>query len=39
MTFSDRTGLKRVVEQSKADDYKLASLIESLVASEPFLKP
>jgi mono/diheme cytochrome c family protein len=38
ITFSDRTELKRVADQSKADDYKLASLIESLVTSELFLK-
>ncbi len=38
MTFTDRTELKRVAERAKANDYKLASLIESLVTSELFLK-
>ena len=38
MTFSDRTELKRVVEQAKTNDYKLSSLIESLVMSPLFLK-
>ena len=38
MTFSDREELKRIAEASKADGYKLASLIESLVASPLFLK-
>ncbi len=38
MTFSDRAELKQIAEQSKADDYKLASLIESLVTSKLFLK-
>jgi hypothetical protein len=38
MTFSDREALKRVAEESKADGYKLASLIESLVTSPLFLK-
>ena len=38
MTFSDREELKRVVEESKANGYKLASLIESLAASPLFLK-
>jgi mono/diheme cytochrome c family protein len=37
-TFSDRAELRRVADQSKAGDYKLASLIESLVTSELFLK-
>ena len=36
--FSDRAELKRIAEQSKANDYKLGSLIESLVTSELFLK-
>ncbi|WP_395731027.1 DUF1592 domain-containing protein [Prosthecobacter sp.] len=38
MTFSDREELKRITESSKADGYKLASLIESLVTSPLFLK-
>ncbi|MDB6140581.1 MAG: hypothetical protein JWO94_3653 [Verrucomicrobiaceae bacterium] len=38
MTFSDREELKRVAEQSKADGYKLNSLIESLVTSPLFIK-
>jgi hypothetical protein len=36
--FSDREELKRVVEQAKANDYQLASLIEALVTSELFVK-
>jgi mono/diheme cytochrome c family protein len=38
MTFSDRAELKRIADQSKAADYKLGSLIESLVTSELFRK-
>lgn len=38
MTFSDREELKRITEESKAGDYKLASLIETLVSSPLFLK-
>ena len=38
MTFSDRTMLKKVTAQSKADGYRIASLIESLVTGELFLK-
>jgi mono/diheme cytochrome c family protein len=38
MTFSDREELKHVTEQSKAEGYKLASLIEDLVASDLFQK-
>ena len=38
MTFSDRLELKHVAEKAKADDYQLASLIESLVTSELFVK-
>ena len=38
MTFSDREELKRIAESSKADGYKLASLIEFLVTSPLFLK-
>ena len=37
-TFADRVELKHVTEQAKASDYKLASLIESFVTSEIFLK-
>ncbi len=38
MTFLDREELKRVTDESKAANYKLASLIESLVTSPLFLK-
>jgi hypothetical protein len=38
MNFSDRTLLKGVTAQAKLNDYRLASLIESLVTSELFLK-
>ena len=38
MTFSDRKDLKRITEHSKATDYKLTSLSESLVTSLLFLK-
>jgi hypothetical protein len=38
MTFSDRTVLKAVATQSKSNDHRIASLIESLVTSELFLK-
>ncbi|MDB6116267.1 MAG: hypothetical protein JWO08_48 [Verrucomicrobiaceae bacterium] len=38
MTFSDREELKHIAAQSKSADYKLASLIESLVTSPLFLK-
>jgi mono/diheme cytochrome c family protein len=38
ITFADRAELKRVAEQAKAHDYKLATLIEALVASEVFVK-
>lgn len=38
MTFSDREELKRIVEKAKADDYQLASLIESLVTSPLFVR-
>jgi Protein of unknown function (DUF1585)/Protein of unknown function (DUF1588) len=37
-TFTDRTELKPVIDEAKANDYKLSSLIESLVTSELFLK-
>lgn len=38
MTYSDRIELKRVAERSKADGYKLESLIELLVTSDLFQK-
>ncbi len=38
MIFSDREELKRIVEQAKSEDYKLRSLIESLVTSPLFVK-
>jgi hypothetical protein len=38
MTFSDRESLKQVVEQAKAQDYRLVSLIEALVTSPLFSK-
>lgn len=38
MTFSDREELKRIVEKAKGEDYKLTSLIESLVTSPLFVK-
>ena len=38
MNFSDRTMLKAVTAQSKSNDHRIASLIESLVTSELFLK-
>lgn len=38
MTFSDREELKHIVEKAKGEDYKLASLIESLVTSPLFVK-
>jgi mono/diheme cytochrome c family protein len=38
VTFTDREELKRVVEQAKAGDYKLASLIEALATSPLFEK-
>lgn len=38
ITFTDRADLQRVTDQAKADDYKLASLIESLVTSPLFMK-
>lgn len=38
ITFTDRADLQRVTDQSKADGYKLASLIETLVASPLFMK-
>jgi len=38
MTFSDRIELRKVAEQAKNGDYKLASLIESFASSPIFLK-
>ena len=38
MTFSDREELKRITDQAKDDDYKLASIIEALVNSPLFGK-
>ncbi len=38
MTFPDRTELKRIAEQAKANDFKLAALIEAFVVSELFQK-
>ena len=35
-TFSDRVELKHVTDQARADDYKLASLIEGFVTSDLF---
>lgn len=38
MTFSDRDELKKIASESQAADYKLSSLIESLVTSPLFVK-
>ena len=38
MTFTDREELKQIARQSKANDYKLESLIEALVTSDLFQK-
>ena len=38
MSFSDRAELKQIADQARADDYKLATLIESLVTSKLFVK-
>ena len=38
MTFADRKQLAAIAEQSKADDYKLATLIENLALSDLFQK-
>ena len=38
VTFGDREELKRIAEQSKASDYRLAALIEALVTSPLFQK-
>src|ERR1051325_6790780 len=37
LTFSDRSELKRIAQQSKSNGYKLASLIESIATSQLFL--
>jgi hypothetical protein len=39
MTFADRAELKRITEQAKADDYSLASFVESLIMSDLFQTP
>ena len=36
MTFSDRAELKRLVEGARADDYRLANLVETLASSDFF---
>ncbi|QDU95815.1 Planctomycete cytochrome C [Lignipirellula cremea] len=36
-TFTDKPALQRVVEQTKADGYKLSTMVESIILSEPFL--
>jgi hypothetical protein len=36
MTFSDRAELQRIALASKADDYRLAALIETFVTSALF---
>jgi hypothetical protein len=38
MTFSDRAELKRIVDESRKNDYQLATLLETLVTSELFRK-
>jgi hypothetical protein len=38
MTFTDREELKRIAIEAKSNDYKLASLIQSLVESDLFQK-
>lgn len=38
MTFTDREEMKRIAEQSKNADYRLATLIETFVTSPLFLK-
>ena len=38
MTFSDREELKRIAERAKADDYRIASLVEYFVISPLFVK-
>ncbi len=38
MTFADRKPLTAIAEQTKPDDYKLATLIENLVLSDLFQK-
>ena len=36
MTFRDRAELRKLAEQSKADGYRLATLVESLALSDLF---
>ncbi len=36
MIFSDQAELKRITKQAKADDYRLASFVESLIMSDLF---
>jgi hypothetical protein len=36
MTFSDRADLQRIVTQSKADNYRLATLIETFITNDLF---
>ena len=38
MTFADRKMLTDIARQNKGNDYKLATLIESLVLSDLFMK-
>jgi hypothetical protein len=38
MTFGDREALKQIAEEAKKNDYRMTSLIESLVTSPLFLK-
>jgi len=38
MTFDDRTDLAAIAKQSKAADYRLATIVEELVASDLFQK-
>ncbi len=38
MTFSDRSALRQVTAQAKADGYRMASLIEALATSRLFLQ-
>jgi len=38
MTFADRAELKRLAGQAKADDYRLASFVETFVMSDLFQK-
>jgi hypothetical protein len=36
MTFADHAELKRITEQAKADDYRLASFVEALIMNDLF---